>query len=48
MTFQRLLIRECILWENNIYSLQSWKGPEYNNRLVLSGIFFKKNTSAIW
>jgi hypothetical protein len=27
------------LWENNIYSLQSWKGPEYNSRLVLSGKF---------
>jgi hypothetical protein len=39
MTFQHLLIRKRVLWENNIYSLQSWKGPEYNNRLVLSGNF---------
>lgn len=33
------LIRKCILWEDNIYSLQSWKGPEYNCCLVLSGKF---------
>ncbi|GJN29625.1 hypothetical protein PR202_gb17870 [Eleusine coracana subsp. coracana] len=30
---------KCILWEDNIYSLQSWKGPEYNCCLVLSGKF---------
>jgi hypothetical protein len=33
------LIREHISWENDIYSLQSWKGTEYNNCLVLSSEF---------
>ncbi|VAI70215.1 unnamed protein product [Triticum turgidum subsp. durum] len=30
------LIRKRISWEDDIYSLQSWKGTEYNDCLVLS------------
>ena len=49
ITLLHLLIRECIFWESNIYSLQSWKGPKYNNCLVLSGKFsylsFSKNNN---
>ena len=33
------LIRKRISWEDDIYSLQSWKGTEYNDRLVLYGKF---------